>query len=111
MAVGGDRLLYRRLPRLDDDPAQIHAVRGLHHQRAGFRRGDFALVAGVREYIGWLQLLGAAIIVGGFLMIGADASPDATPQPPGSTEILLRANPALSVYRQQGFADTAPVRR
>ncbi len=34
------------------------------------------------EHIGWLQLLGAAIIVGGILMIGADANPDETPQPP-----------------------------
>jgi len=36
------------------------------------------------EHIGWQQLLGAAIIVAGILMIGADAGPDETPQPPSS---------------------------
>jgi drug/metabolite transporter (DMT)-like permease len=36
------------------------------------------------EHIGWLQLLGAAIIVGGILLIGADASPAATPPPPST---------------------------
>ena len=36
------------------------------------------------EYIGWLQLLGAAIIVAGILLIGADASPDETPPPPST---------------------------
>ena len=37
-----------------------------------------------REHIGWLQLLGATIIVAGILVIGADASPDETPQPPST---------------------------
>jgi len=33
------------------------------------------------EHIGWLQLLGSAIIVGGILLLGADDAPD--DQPPG----------------------------
>ena len=36
------------------------------------------------EHIGWLQLLGAAVIVAGILMIGTDASPVETPPPPSS---------------------------
>jgi drug/metabolite transporter (DMT)-like permease len=36
------------------------------------------------EHIGWLQLLGAAVIVAGILMIGADADPDETPPPPST---------------------------
>jgi drug/metabolite transporter (DMT)-like permease len=36
------------------------------------------------EHIGWLQLLGAAIIVGGILAIGAEASPDETAPPPST---------------------------
>lgn len=37
-----------------------------------------------KEHIGWLQLLGAAIIVGGILLIGAEASPDEAAPPPSS---------------------------
>ena len=33
------------------------------------------------EHIGWQQLVGSTIIITGILMIGADASPDATPPP------------------------------
>jgi len=36
------------------------------------------------EHIGWLQLLGAAIILGGILLIGAEASPDETAPPPST---------------------------
>ncbi|MDR3388497.1 MAG: EamA family transporter [Rudaea sp.] len=37
------------------------------------------------EHIGWLQLLGSAIIVTGILTIGADAGPDEVPAPPSTT--------------------------
>jgi drug/metabolite transporter (DMT)-like permease len=36
------------------------------------------------EHIAWLQLLGAAIIVGGILAIGADADPQEAPPPPST---------------------------